>query len=68
MQNLVPSETSLLSCGTLGSGGADSASRGDFGFLTDQAARITEATMAIMISIKNNGFSEIRLNDKGNTG
>ena len=47
---------------------ADSASRGDFGFLTDQTARIIETTMAIMIIINNNGFSEIKLNDKGNTG
>ena len=68
MQNLVPSKPPLLSCITLGSGGADSASRGDFGFLTDQVARITEAIMAIMIITKNIGFSEIKLNDKGNTG
>ncbi len=68
MQNLVPSDKSLLSWAILGSGGADSAGRGDFGFITDQTARTTEAIMANKIIIKNNGFSEIKLNDKGNTG
>jgi hypothetical protein len=69
IQNLVSSEGATSFCGAIVSGGgADSSFWDSFGLLTDQIARITEATIANKTITKNRGFSAIKLNDKGRTG
>lgn len=67
MQNLLPSEAVSFVFGKVASVATSASLDGCLDFLTDQTARVIEATTAKLISINSSGLSEIKLIDNGRT-